>query len=93
MWVNFPTRAMTGLFKWYYLAQFAFWLQQMLVVNIEEPRKDYWHYVAHHIITAALIGGSYGNYQTRVGNVILCTMDVVDWILPVCPNNSCDSFR
>ena len=74
---------MTGLFKWYYLAQFAFWLQQIVVVHIEEKRKDHWQMFTHHIITSVLIFGSYGNYQTKVGNVILCTMDVVDLIFPV----------
>ena len=83
MWHNFPTPAMTGLFKWYYLAQFAFWLQQIVVVHIEERRKDHWQMFTHHIITSLLIFGSYGNYQTKVGNVILCLMDVVDIVFPV----------
>lgn len=74
---------MTGLLKWYYLVQFAFWLQQILVVNIEERRKDHWQMFTHHIITCALMLFSYGYYQTKVGNVILCLMDFVDIILPV----------
>lgn len=83
LWTNFPDRAMTGLFKWYYLAQFAFWLQQIMVVHIEERRKDHWQMFTHHIITCALIFGSYGNYQTKAGNTILCLMDVVDLVFPV----------
>ena len=74
---------MNSLFKWYYLVQFAFCLQQILVVNIEERRKDYAQMFTHHIITSTLIFMSYGYYQMRVGNVILCVMDVVDIILPV----------
>ncbi|KAI4215384.1 MAG: hypothetical protein LQ351_002284 [Letrouitia transgressa] len=69
---------MDGLFKWYYLVQFAFWLQQIFVVNIEERRKDHWQMFTHHIITCALMFMSYGYHQTRVGNMILCLMDVVD---------------
>lgn len=83
VWSDFPTRSMTGLFKWYYLVQFAFWLQQIVVVNIEERRKDHWQMFTHHIITCALMFGSYGYYQTKVGNTILCLMDVVDLVLPV----------
>ncbi|KAF2807258.1 longevity assurance proteins LAG1/LAC1 [Mytilinidion resinicola] len=81
MWTNWPIAQMDGLFKWYYLVQFAFWLQQILVVNIEERRKDYAQYLAHHIITSALMFMSYGYYQMRVGTVILSCMDVVDIIL------------
>lgn len=88
LWTGFPTREMTGLFKRYYLVQAAFWLQQIVVVNIEERRKDYWQMFTHHIITSALIFGSYGYYQTKVGNAILCTMDVVDIALPVSLSSS-----
>lgn len=83
LWSEFPTRSMTGLFKWYYLTQFAFWLQQIVVVNIEEKRKDHWQMFTHHIITCALMFSSYGYYQTKVGNTILGLMDVVDLVLPV----------
>lgn len=84
MWADFPThRSMSGTFKWYYLAQLAFWLQQIVVVHVEERRKDHWQMFTHHIITCALILASYGCYHTKVGNVILCLMDVVDLIFPV----------
>ncbi|KAF2424460.1 LAG1-domain-containing protein [Tothia fuscella] len=82
MWTNFPTRSMTGLMKWYYLVQFAFWVQQLFVLHIEEKRKDHWQMFTHHIFTNALMFTSYGFYQTKVGNVILCIMDFVDILLP-----------
>jgi acyl-CoA-dependent ceramide synthase len=83
MWSTWPNREITGLFKWYYLVQFAFWIQQILVVNIEEKRKDYAQMFTHHVVTCALLLMSYGYYHTPVGNVILCLMDVIDIILPV----------
>ena len=83
LWINWPDREMDGLFKWYYLVQFAFWLQQILVVNIEERRKDYAQMFTHHVVTSCLMLTSYGYHQTRVGNVILCLMDAVDIVLPV----------
>jgi acyl-CoA-dependent ceramide synthase len=88
MWQDWPHREVDGLFKWYYLVQWAFYLQSMIVVNIEEKRKDYAQMFIHHIFTAALIYLSYGYYHMRVGTVILCIMDVVDIILPV----SCAGF-
>jgi very-long-chain ceramide synthase len=82
LWKNWPTRELEGITKWYYLVQFAFWLQQIVVVNIEERRKDYGQMFTHHIITCALIFTSYGYHQTKVGNVFLVTMDFVDVLLP-----------
>jgi acyl-CoA-dependent ceramide synthase len=83
MWHPWPIREISGLFKWYYLVQFAFWLQQILVVNIEEKRKDFAQMLFHHIVTSILIFMSYGAYQLRVGNVILCLMDVGDIVLAI----------
>lgn len=83
LWSDLPTRALNPTMKWYYLVQFAFWLQQLFVVNIEERRKDHWQMFTHHIFTSALLLTSYGFYQTKAGNVILCIMDVVDILLPV----------
>ncbi|KAI1623124.1 acyl-CoA-dependent ceramide synthase [Exophiala viscosa] len=81
LWRDWPIREMDGLAKWYYLVQFGFWLQQIVVVNIEERRKDHWQMFTHHIVTCALIFTSYGYHQYRVGNLILCLMDVVDILL------------
>lgn len=78
--------------KGYMLAQLAFWLQQLYVINIEERRKDHLQMFCHHIVTSALIYASYRYGYTRVGNLILVLMDVVDLFLPVCshtPNASC----
>ena len=83
LWRSWPTREMSGLAKWYYLVQFAFWLQQIVVVNIEKRRKDHVQMFTHHIITCTLIFASYGYHQTKVGNLILCLMDVVDLFLPL----------
>jgi acyl-CoA-dependent ceramide synthase len=40
---------MVGLLKYYYLLQFSYWLQQMLILiaKIEKPRKDYRELVIH----------------------------------------------
>lgn len=83
LWTNWPNREMGSVCKWYYLVQYAFWVQQIVVVHIEERRKDHWQMFTHHIITCSLIFASYGYHQTKVGNTILCLMDVVDLLLPV----------
>jgi very-long-chain ceramide synthase len=63
--------------------QHAFWIQQILIINIEKPRKDYWQMLVHHIVTTILVFTSYGYHQTKVANLILCIMDVVDLFFPV----------
>jgi acyl-CoA-dependent ceramide synthase len=83
LWSEFPKPLLEPRVKWYYIVQFAFWLQQLFVVNIEERRKDHWQMFTHHVFTSALLLTSYGFYQTKVGNVILSLMDVVDILLPV----------
>jgi len=74
---------MTGLRKWYTLVQYAFWLQQIMVINIEKKRKDYWQMFTHHIVTTLLIFTSYGYHQTKVANLIFCIMDIIDVVLAV----------
>lgn len=83
MWTDWPNRELDGLMKGYVLAQWAFWLQQIIVINIEDRRKDHWQMFSHHIITTALISSCYYYHFTRVGNMILVVMDVVDLFLPV----------
>jgi len=65
------------------LAQLGFWLQQLIVINIEERRKDHWQMFTHHIVTSVLIYASYRYGYTRVGNLILVLMDVSDLVLGV----------
>ncbi|RDA89262.1 hypothetical protein CP532_0531 [Ophiocordyceps camponoti-leonardi (nom. inval.)] len=83
LWTGWPVRQIDGLSKAYILAQLAFWLQQMLVINIEDRRKDHWQMVTHHVITTGLIYSCYCYHHTRVGNLILVIMDVVDLFFPV----------
>lgn len=82
-WTFWPNREIDGLTKGYILAQWSFWLQQIIVINIEERRKDHWQMFSHHIITTALISSCYCYHFTRIGNYILVIMDVVDLFFPV----------
>jgi len=51
MYEGFPHKTHEGLFKFYYLFQAAYWLQQAIVMllGIEKPRKDFKELVAHHV--------------------------------------------
>ncbi len=83
LWTHWPSREMAGLLKAYILIQLAYWLQQIIVVNIEERRKDHWQMLTHHFITVSLITASYRYRLTPVANVILILMDISDFFLPV----------
>ncbi|EJT70990.1 hypothetical protein GGTG_12011 [Gaeumannomyces tritici R3-111a-1] len=99
LWTAWPSREVDGLMKGYMLAQLAFWMQQILVINIEERRKDHWQMFAHHIITVTLIYSSWRYGYTRVGNLILILMDGVDIVFSSAKclkylgyNRACDVF-
>ncbi|PYH46374.1 TLC domain-containing protein [Aspergillus saccharolyticus JOP 1030-1] len=83
MFTDWPTRDLPGLTKVYILGQWAFWLQQILVINIEARRKDHWQMLAHHLVTVVLIATSYALHLTRVANLVLILMDVVDIFFPL----------
>ncbi|KAI6784257.1 Sphingosine N-acyltransferase-like protein [Emericellopsis cladophorae] len=83
LWTAWPNREMDGLMKGYILVQWAFWIQQILVIHVEEKRKDHYQMLSHHFVTCALISSCYSYHHTRVGNLILVIMDVVDLFLPL----------
>jgi len=90
LWTDWPQRAFDRLINGYILGQWSFWLQQVLVINIEDRRKDHWQMLTNHFVTIALISASYAYHQTRVGNLILVLMDVIDLFLPVSHAKSYD---
>ncbi|OTA95313.1 hypothetical protein M434DRAFT_20324 [Hypoxylon sp. CO27-5] len=67
----------------YMLAQWSYWIQQLLVVNLEARRKDYWEMIVHHFATISLIASAYAYHQTRVANLILVSMDVIELLFPL----------
>lgn len=82
-WTNYPQSQLEPLFKFYYLASCAFYIQQLFVLHVEARRSDHWQMFSHHVITIALIAGSYVYSYHRVGNAILCLMDPSDIALNV----------
>ncbi|KAF9976722.1 sphingosine N-acyltransferase lag1, partial [Modicella reniformis] len=85
-WRDYPKTHLDATTKWYYLIQFAFWIQQLLlaILGIEKPRKDFLEYLIHHVITCLLIGFSYSFNLTSVGHAVLCAMDLSDTVLGAC---------
>lgn len=80
MYSGFPHKSMTGEFKFYYLFQAAYWVQQAMVIGLklEKPRKDYNQLVGHHIVTLILIALSYRFHFTYMGLAVFVTHDLSD---------------
>lgn len=89
LWTNFPRILVDGHMKLYYLSQLAFWVQQLVVIHLEERRKDHYQMLLHHIVSITLIFTSYGNRQFRGGNMVMVCMDVGDLLLSVSGNVPC----
>lgn len=83
LWIDWPQRDIDGLTKFYILTQLSYWIQQVISVNVEARRKDYWLNVAHHFITITLILVSYVYHHTRVGVLILVMMDAIEILFPL----------
>ncbi|KAI1444181.1 longevity assurance proteins LAG1/LAC1 [Annulohypoxylon stygium] len=83
MYEFFPHRTHDAELKFYYLFQAAFWMQQALVMllGMEEKRKDYQELVAHHFVTIALIGLSYRFHFTYMGIAVYISHDISDFFL------------
>jgi len=73
--------ALDRLNKLYYLLQVAFWIQQLIVLHLEQRRNDFRQMLCHHLVTVALVTLSYVWNWTRVGNAVLCLMDFSDILL------------
>ncbi|KAG0083536.1 sphingosine N-acyltransferase lag1 [Podila epicladia] len=78
---GYPHTRLPHVMIWYYYVQFAFWLQQIFVLYVEAPRKDFWAMIAHHTVTLLLIGGSALSNFWRAGNAVFVVMDLADIIL------------
>lgn len=85
MYEGFPHTTQIASLKFYYLFQAAFWVQQSVVMllGVEQRRKDFKELVGHHCVTIALIGLSYRFHFTYIGIAVYVTHDISDFFLAV----------
>jgi len=83
VWINYPHIPLATPIKFYYLTQTAFYMHQILILNAEARRKDHWQMMTHHVVTIALMVGSYFYNCTRVGVLIMLLMDTSDVVFPL----------
>ncbi|KAK4038083.1 sphingosine N-acyltransferase LAG1 [Parachaetomium inaequale] len=82
---TYPNIAHAAVFKFYYLFQAAYWVQQAIVMVLgqEKPRKDFRELIAHHVITITLIFLSYRFHFAYIGIGVYITHDVSDFFLAI----------
>jgi len=85
---GYPHTQLPHVMFWYYYVQLAFWLQQIFVLHIEAPRKDFWALLSHHTVTLLLISGSAISNFWMAGTAVFVVMDLADIILAVSERES-----
>ncbi|KAF9968373.1 sphingosine N-acyltransferase lag1 [Mortierella alpina] len=78
---SYPLTALPIITKYYYWLQFSFWIQQMFVLCIEAPRKDFLAMISHHLVTVMLITFSLTLNVTTFGTAVFVSMDLADIVL------------
>ncbi|KAI1321454.1 sphingosine N-acyltransferase lag1 [Mortierella claussenii] len=78
---SYPLTALPVITKYYYYLQFSFWIQQMFVLCIEAPRKDFLAMISHHLVTVSLITFSLALNVTTFGTAVFVSMDLADIVL------------
>jgi len=81
-WEIYPHTPLPSPIKAYYFLAFAFYTTQLVILNIEEHRRDHWQMLSHHFITVGLIAYSYFVHLTRPGCATLVLLDWCDIFLP-----------
>ena len=95
MYADYPHLYHTALAKFYYLVQTAYWVQQacIMVLGVEERRKDFKELAAHHVVTLSLIAISYCCHFTYMGIAVFITHDISDFFLAVSTLNLFVTYR
>lgn len=82
LFLGWPNHDMSSLFRYYYLFQLGFYIQQLVcLLFVMERKKDFFELLIHHIVTIALIAVSYYTWKIRFGLAILNLHDVSDIFL------------
>ncbi|CAG2237509.1 CERS1_2_3_4 [Mytilus edulis] len=81
-WTGYPTQQTVsdGIY-WYYLLELAFYISSIVTICTDHKRKDFVEMSVHHIVTILLIGLSWNYNAVRVGTLVICIHDPVDYIL------------
>lgn len=80
-WYGYPTQVMDLDVWYYYMVELGFYWSLILSLFMDTRRKDFREMIVHHIVTISLMAVSYSGNMVRIGSLILCIHDAVDWIM------------
>ncbi|CAC5357054.1 CERS5_6 [Mytilus coruscus] len=81
-WTGWPSQQTVsdGIY-WYYLLELAFYISSIVTICTDHKRKDFVEMSVHHIVTILLIGLSWNYNAVRIGTLVICIHDPVDYLL------------
>nr|XP_022304143.1 ceramide synthase 5-like isoform X2 [Crassostrea virginica] len=80
-WIGYPKHHLSSGVFWYYMIEISFYWSLMFSQFMDVKRKDFWEMFAHHCATIALLTFSWCGNFVRVGTLVLCIHDAVDYWL------------
>ncbi|XP_062609791.1 ceramide synthase 5-like isoform X1 [Saccostrea cucullata] len=80
-WVGYPQHHLSSGVFWYYMIEISFYWSLMFSQFMDVKRKDFWEMFTHHCATISLLTFSWCGNFVRVGTLVLCIHDAVDYWL------------
>ncbi|KAK3108881.1 hypothetical protein FSP39_017849 [Pinctada imbricata] len=78
-WIGYPKHTLSSGIFWYYMIEISFYWSLMFSQFMDVKRKDFWEMFAHHCATIMLLTFSWSGNFVRVGTLVLCIHDAVDY--------------
>ncbi|XP_076093935.1 ceramide synthase 2-like isoform X1 [Mytilus galloprovincialis] len=80
-WVGWPKQHVTNDVYWYYAIELGFYWSLLFTLSTDHKRKDFTEMVTHHVVTIFLVFFSWVTNFVRIGTLVLCVHDAVDYFL------------
>lgn len=80
-WIGWPAQPVSNGIYWYYLIELGFYISAVYMLFTDHKRKDFTELIVHHMVTLFLMIISFNYNLLRVGSLVLCVHDQVDYFL------------
>lgn len=80
-WSGWPELTVSNDIYWYYLLELGYYISYIYMLFTDHKRKDFMEFFIHHNVTVILMLLSWSLNVVRIGTLVLCIHDPVDYIL------------
>lgn len=80
-WSEWPELTVSNDVYWYYLLELGYYISYVYMLFTDHKRKDFLEFFIHHNVTVILMMLSWSVNVVRIGTLVLCIHDPVDYIL------------